>query len=303
MSVSHAQSKQETAPRTSAVAKRSSGKILVVVNKEGITEEELERMLSARHAADAATPAIRKKFLEQMVDSRLIGQFLAARKTVATKQEVDFQLDSLREAAKRRGADPDQALTAAGYPPEYLREEIGFGLAWRKHVDRTVTAGRLKAFFEEHRAEFDGTQVRASQIFRKVDRDAPDADWQAAAGKLAQLRTRIESQQISFAQAAKEHSQAPTRDNGGDVGYFPYVGRMPEEFARAAFSLKVGEMSRPFRTGFGVHLCLVTDRRPGDLSLEDARDEVFQRVSQQLWDQTAAEQRKTAKIEWKVENP
>jgi parvulin-like peptidyl-prolyl isomerase len=78
---------------------------------------------------------------------------------------------------------------------------------------------------------------------------------------------------------------------------------MPEEFSRAAFGLKVGEISRPFRTPFGVHLCLVTERRPGDLSLEDVREEVLKRLSQELWDQTVVELRKAAKIEWKVEEP
>ncbi len=76
---------------------------------------------------------------------------------------------------------------------------------------------------------------------------------------------------------------------------------MPRQFSREAFRLKVGEISQPFRSKFGVHLCVVTGRTPGDLSLEDVRDEVLTRLSQEMWKQTVADMRKTAKIEWKVE--
>jgi parvulin-like peptidyl-prolyl isomerase len=78
---------------------------------------------------------------------------------------------------------------------------------------------------------------------------------------------------------------------------------MPVQLTREVFRLNVGEVSQPFRTSWGVHLCLVTDRKPGDLSLEDVRDEVLARMSQDLWNETIAELRKTAKIEWKVEKP
>jgi parvulin-like peptidyl-prolyl isomerase len=291
-SVAVSQTGPPPASKAAAASSRSPGRALVVVNGRNITDRELEQLLAARQAGDAVAAEVRK-----------IGEFLASRKTTATRQEIDAELDALRTAAKRQGNDPDRTLAAVGYPLEFLREEIGRRLAWRKHVDRTISPERLKAYFSERRAEFDGTQVRAGQIFRKVEAAAPETEWQQAEDLLAQLRERIDSRRIGFAEAAQEYSQAPTKDKGGDVGYFPYAGRMPEEFSRAAFGLKVGEISRPFRTPFGVHLCLVTERRPGDLSLEDVREEVLKRLSQELWDQTVVELRKAAKIEWKVEEP
>ena len=75
---------------------------------------------------------------------------------------------------------------------------------------------------------------------------------------------------------------------------------MPAAFADAAFELKDGEISSPFRTQFGVHLVTVTGRKPGDLSLEDARDRVLARLSDELWRETVAAERKQAAIEWKL---
>jgi peptidyl-prolyl cis-trans isomerase C len=64
-----------------------------------------------------------------------------------------------------------------------------------------------------------------------------------------------------------------------------------------AFALKTGDVSQPIESPFGVHLITVTDRKPGDLSLEDVRGKVLDVLSKELWDKTVAELRTQAKIE------
>ena len=112
--------------------------------------------------------------------------------------------------------------------------------------------------------------------------------------------SRFSTARSRFEEAARTRSQGPSKENGGDVGLFPFTGKMPQKFSREAFQLEVGEISPPFRSTFGVHLCQVTDRKPGDLSLEDVRDDVLVRMSHELWTQTVADLRKGAKIEWKI---
>lgn len=278
--------------------------VLVTVNAKNITEAELNRMFMTRRVPDDQREKARDAFLEEMIDARLIQQFLDSRDTKASKQELDAQVNRIRDAAKQRNSDPDKALAELGYTAESLREEFAIPLAWKHHVDRAVPATRLKAYFDEHRAEFDGTKVKASHIIfrlRRGDEHGGEEAWKEAEARMSDIRKQIVKGQISFEDAAREYSQAPSKDEGGDVGEFPYVGKMPEQFSREAFRLKVGEMSQPFRSKFGVHLCIVTGRTPGDLSLEDVRDEVLARMSQEMWKQTVADMRKTAKIDWKVE--
>lgn len=47
--------------------------------------------------------------------------------------------------------------------------------------------------------------------------------------------------------------------NGGDLGYFTF-GDMDEEFERAAFQMRVGEISAPIQTRWGYHIIKVEDR-------------------------------------------
>lgn len=291
--------KKPAKAKTPGETKRET--VLITVNGKNITDADLNRMLMTRQVPEEQRDKARDAFLEEMIDAILIQQFLDSRDTKATKQELDAQVNRIRDAAKQRGSDPDKVLADLGYTAESLRAEFAIPLAWKHHVDRAVPPARLKAYFDEHRAEFDGTKVKASHVIFRLHSGDDEESWKDAEAKMTDIRKQIVKGQITFEDAARKYSQAPSKDEGGDVGEFPFVGKMPEQFSREAFRLKVGEMSQPFRSKFGVHLCVVTGRKPGDLSLEDVRDEVLARLSQEMWKQTVADMRKTAKIDWKVE--
>ena len=291
--------KKPAKAKTPAASKRET--VLVTVNGKNITETDLQRMLITRQVPEQDREKARGAFLEDMIDARLIQQFLDSRDTKASKQEIDALVNQFRESLKQHGTDPDKVLADKGFTADSLREDFALTLAWKHHVDRAVPASRLKAYFDEHRAEFDGTKVKASHVMFRLHRGDDEEAWKQAEAKMGDIRKQIVKGQITFEAAARKYSQAPSKDEGGDVGEFPFVGKQPEQFSREAFRLKVGEISQPFRSKFGVHLCEVTGRKPGDLSLEDVREDVLARMSQEMWKQTVADMRKTAKIEWKVE--
>lgn len=75
-----------------------------------------------------------------------------------------------------------------------------------------------------------------------------------------QLKKALDSGNAEFADLAKNHSQGPSSENGGDLGFFG-KGKMAKPFERTAFDLDVGQISDPVKTEFGWHLIKKTDER------------------------------------------
>ena len=75
------------------------------------------------------------------------------------------------------------------------------------------------------------------------------------------IKTRI-TEGEDFAMLAMKYSKCPSKDKGGDLGYFNR-GQMVPEFENAAFSTPVGEVSDPVKTRFGWHLIKVTRKMRG----------------------------------------
>lgn len=71
---------------------------------------------------------------------------------------------------------------------------------------------------------------------------------------------KINDGSISFEEAAKKWSNCPSKNNGGDLGYFGR-GMMVKEFEDVAFSTEKGAISAPVKTQFGWHLIKVIDKR------------------------------------------
>lgn len=97
-------------------------------------------------------------------------------------------------------------------------------------------------------AKMETTQVSASHILVKTQQEAQD------------LKTKIENNEISFEDAAKQYSSCPSRAEGGALGYFGR-GMMVKPFEEAAFNGEVGKVTEPVQTQFGWHLIKVTDKK------------------------------------------
>lgn len=276
-------------------ARRGGDAVVARVDGQPILNSELERLFTSRRVEPELQPKVRNEFIDQLIDSRLIAKFLKAQKITVEDNELDNHVAQIK-ALLPKGEAGKLDLQELGLTEKLLREELALPLLWRNYVTQTVTDETVHDYFKQHRLDLDGTEVKASQIFAKVaDLKNPEQVKQALA-KLSKIRDEVQTG-LPFADAARKYSQAPSRDKGGDVGYFLTEGKMPRAFTKVAFSLKPGEMSEPFVSPFGTHLCLVTDRKPGEKSLEDVRPQVMEAISKDIQGKTLKELRAKAKIE------
>jgi peptidyl-prolyl cis-trans isomerase C len=62
-----------------------------------------------------------------------------------------------------------------------------------------------------------------------------------------------------FAELAKDRSQCPSGQEGGDLGEFS-SGQMVKEFDQIVFTEEIGKVHGPVQTQFGYHLIEITSR-------------------------------------------
>lgn len=92
--------------------------------------------------------------------------------------------------------------------------------------------------------------------------------------KATELLNKINNNEISFEEAAREYSTCPSKDADGDLGTFPR-GQMVPEFEEAVFTMDKGEVRGPVQTQFGFHLIKLDDRTEGGQSeLDEVKEEI-----------------------------
>ena len=117
---------------------------------------------------------------------------------------------------------------------------------------------RVKNIFADRKSSLDKpAQAKASHILLRTE---PGADAKAVEAKAKKIRTGLTKG--NFAKIANKETQDPSgKGKGGDLGFFS-KGRMVPEFEKAAFSMKVGDISMPIKTNFGYHIIYLTGKKP-----------------------------------------
>jgi peptidyl-prolyl cis-trans isomerase D len=148
---------------------------------------------------------------------------------------------------------------------------------WKDRLkSAVVTDAQVREYFGSHKSDFDRpAEVRASHILVKFPEGAGEEQKLTAKLKAENLRSALLKGQ-DFAESALKNSEDPgSAEKGGDLGFFK-PGMMVPEFDKAAFALKVGEISQPIATQFGYHIIKVTDRKEAKTAdLASARPKIL----------------------------
>lgn len=101
--------------------------------------------------------------------------------------------------------------------------------------------------------------VRPAHIFIHLGQKASDAEQKSAKSKIDSLYSILKKGAV-FEEVAKKYSQDNSASQGGSL---PWIGpgQTLKEFEDQAYSLKKGEMSKPFLSAAGYHIILMKDKK------------------------------------------
>jgi len=286
----------------SAQAPATPAKVAAVVNGEVITTTEVEAVLKSRTpTATPLTELQRKQMqleaLSMLIDDLVMQQFLRQHAPKVDPVEASKRLAEMEEGLKKQGKTLADFYRETGQTEAQIRGNMLSMLQWAAYVKDKVSEADVKRYYDENKEFFDNVTVRASHIVLRVPATATPAERQAAASRLQALRQEIVAGRLDFAEAAKKNSQCPSAPNGGDIGYFPRKWVVEEPFARAAFALKVNEVSDVVQTDYGLHLIKATERKAGQPSdFSKIKDDVRDICIEEMRLTLVAQQRKASQI-------
>lgn len=289
------------------------------VNGQEIPEVAVWRAL--RQFSKEEQEVARKEILSHLTENALIDQYLTALKIEVPAADVDKLITELKDELKKVQKDYAKELEQMMLTEAEFRAEVLAQMKWDKFLKDRASDAELKKMFDAAPSMFDGSMVRASHILL-----TPGTDKKAqeeAAGKLRGIKKQCEDEAAKvvaalpatatpleketartkkvnelFAAYAKEYSTCPSKKEGGDLSFFPRVGAMVEPFAKAAFEMKVGDISDVVATEFGYHLVLVTAKQPGKQpTFEQAKEAVRAVYAMRLRDAVIGQMKPNAKIE------
>jgi parvulin-like peptidyl-prolyl isomerase len=269
-------------------------RVVARINDRIITESEFDQRLErARKEPNApAGDDLRAAVLEQMIRENLIEDRARDLDVKVDKEEVQEAIDRVKKQyGIASDADFDQALRSTGMTREDLAKQMRESIITNKVLQREVhvdlSDDALRAEYEkikekiyrvpEHARVFEiyvpygaGTGQSREDARRKID----EAAARIAAGQ-------------TFENVAREYSQGPARDKGGDIGIVNR-GDLAKELDDAIFGS--ADLSKPLESQSAFYLLKVTDRAAASYKpFNDVKDDLRSRISDEFYSKKLGE--------------
>ena len=275
---------------------RTIDRVVAVVNDEIILDSELEEFAAPLLKAplDLDTPdgasafdALKKKSLDRLIDTRLIGQQAKELNLKVSTEEVDRAVDEIKKQNKIEDADFEEALKSQGFTLEGYRKNLSRQLLDMKVVN-TAVRGRVLVSDDEIRTAYNQSdrQNAGERLahLREIVILVPKTATAAEVGKKQALAAKVVAAANTgkdFVELAKAYSESDTRADGGDLG-FVQAGNLVEALGEVVTQMDPGDVRGPVRTQVGWSVLQLVEWKAGNLR---PFDEVKDQLRKQLYDQ------------------
>jgi len=237
----------------------------------------------------------------------LLEQEVAKRNITATDADVTEAVGMI-EKRLPEGVTMADALKREGMTEAQFRTNLMSELKIKKLVESEIPTNivvsdeEVAKFYEKEKERFAQPEsVQARHILVKVDQaDEAKVKDEKKAKAVALQKQLVEG--ADFEKLAKENSDCPSKEKGGDLGTFQR-GQMVKAFEEAAFTQKVNEVGPVVETMFGYHIIQVMKHEEGKTSsLEEVKERLSDHLKQQkqmdLFEAYIGKLKATAKIEY-----
>jgi peptidyl-prolyl cis-trans isomerase SurA len=223
----------------------------------------------------ALTDEHRALMLNSMIEARIFGSLADAADIEVSEEEVDAQLQELKERLLTE-TEYERFLQRAAATDETLRKNIRQRLLLDKFGERLIqgvdiSEGQIEQAYGHLKSRGSLQQARSADIAHIFVAITPEVDEHAAKAKIDAIYARILAGD-DFEEVAKEVSEDPVSAPGGGVYEKVVRGQLGQSIDDRLFMVPLNEVTEPFRSLKGWHIMKVLERHESsDLTFEEAR--------------------------------
>ncbi|MDE2313790.1 MAG: peptidylprolyl isomerase [Elusimicrobia bacterium] len=252
------------------VAKLRKSALEQMIDDELLYQEALKKKIAIdSHAVDAGIDEIKRRFQTDPDGNPLSAQQAEQAFQDQLKQDgltyEQFRQRIKKEVAIRKLVDQEIKSTVVPPDPAAVQAYFDKIKAYIVSGSTLAPAGMddesAAAFMQiaQQIKSMSAERVRVSRILIRLAPQASPNEKRRALDAINQIREQLETSTETFAEAAQQNSEDPaSAAHGGDIGYI-VRGMSPPAFEKAAFSLPVGDISKPILTPDGYNIIQVED--------------------------------------------
>ncbi|MBI2608563.1 MAG: peptidylprolyl isomerase [Deltaproteobacteria bacterium] len=207
---------------------KREGKVLVKVNSVAIYEDEFRKQYQLTTEGRPYKTISKKEFLDYMINVELAVQ----RAQKLKLDETDLAIEAFRTTLHNL----------------VVRQELAPKINAIKVEEKD-----LEAFFKEKGF------LKFSQIVL-IPKEGSQEEWNKTKTKAQNIKGELKKTPTLFEDLAKRHSNGPSANVGGDIGFKTKEDLFPE-LIQTAFALKkVGDISEVLKSSRGFHIFKLTEK-------------------------------------------
>lgn len=201
-------------------------------------------------------------------------------------------------------AESKKSLKEAGLDSKYLDEyakDMSTVMAVQTYLQKKAapTEKQMKEYYNNVKDLADASHILISTTDSNTGKELTGKKLEEAKKKADEVYNKAKSGEDFKTLAKKYSDDKGSAENGGELGEFG-KGQMVEEFEKAVFSMKVGEISKPVKTQYGYHIIKLNKKSAQ--KYDDLKEQIKQTLTQQNVSKLMSDIQSASKVEKNEEN-
>ncbi len=276
-------------PKSAEIKPENYPEVVAVINGTEISRDQFVKMLNnvkmnvemrGQLLTEDRLKELAPRVLDNMINTELLEKEAKAGNVVVDEEKVR---ESVEKIKKQHGSEEafNKFISSRDLEVGEMEGDIRRGILINTFFEEQVFSAikisdkKVKEHYKENKVRYSTPeQVKARHILIKLPDSAEKEVVKEAEKRLDEIAQKYRDGE-TFEDLAKQYSEGPSAERGGDLGFFRR-GAMVQSFEEAAFSLKPGEVSDPVRTQFGLHLIKVEEKKKASVaSLEEVKPQII----------------------------